>query len=218
MNMNHCEHSFLKENNERCIQLHGHLNVLSRLGGPDAHALLSTAEVEHDAGVGIYSATGTARLGSDIERADIDGVGDGDIEAERDDGSSAGVGSGANLIGDQLGVGGGADHTSADLEVGPEWNVMGYKANAKGNRAGRSALGTGTLGQPQVKTHRDPAGDGKVVEASDKKARRTRFEGEGGGVNGFEAVLGDRAGTVNGDLGTGGRRETKNGEQAEREP
>ena len=63
-------------------------------------------------------------LASDpISSADIDGVG---------------VGSGANLVVDQLGFDGGADHTSADLEVGPEWNVMGYKVNAKGDCAGRS--------------------------------------------------------------------------------
>ena len=130
-------------------------------------------EVEHDPGVGIDCATGTARLGSYIESADIEGVGDGDIEAKRNDGRSAGVGSRANLVVDQLGVGGGADHTCADFEVGPEWNVMGYKANAKGGRAGSSALGTGILGQPKVKTHCDPARDGKVVKASYNKTRRT---------------------------------------------
>ena len=48
--------------------------------------------MEDDAAVGIDGATGAASLCADIERADVDGVGYPDIEAEGDDGSAVGVG------------------------------------------------------------------------------------------------------------------------------
>ena len=57
-----------------------------------------SAEVEHNASVVIDNATSIARLEPNIEPADIDGAGDGNIESEREDRGSVGVASRANQV------------------------------------------------------------------------------------------------------------------------
>ena len=110
------------------------------------------------------------------------------------------------------------DDPSADLEVGPEWNMVGDETDAKGGCAGGSALGTWVFSQAQVNTCRESAFEREVVEAADEESRRIGLEREGRRVDGLETVSGERGGPVDGDLSAGRQREVKKADQAEGEP